>query len=148
MKKFRELREDWRIGKLEKEIFQQEAPSAGSDGGDNLKMEAEGRKWTNKQAAYYKKRREMLDYDSFQEFVSSVSSGQPRQQRLDPGLAYRQELLKRLEIEFNFAPMKILEQIFQRLTENLAKDEQRHKFFTSPIKLYPKYCKRIFCYLY
>ena len=59
MKKFRELREDWRIGKLEKDIFQKD--------GVSLKTSEESM-WTNRQAEYHKKRKEMLDYGSFEEF--------------------------------------------------------------------------------
>ena len=76
MKKFRELREDWRIGKLEKDIFQGEATSAAVKDGVSIETseEQDASMWTNRQAEYHKKRKEMLDYDSFEEFVSAVSS--------------------------------------------------------------------------
>jgi hypothetical protein len=136
MKKFRELREDWRIGKLEKEIFQREATSAESDyKGVNMETseDRDACKWTNRQAEYHKKRKEMLDYDSFEEFVSSVSSRQPSPERLVPRLTYREELLRRLEIEFNLTPTQTLKQIFQRLAkQNLVEDCERFCF--SPIE--------------
>ena len=55
MKKFRELREDWRIGKLEKEIFQREATSTESDyKGVNIETseDRDASVWTNRQAEY------------------------------------------------------------------------------------------------
>ena len=61
MKRFRELGEDWRIGKLERDIFQQE--------GASMKTSDDSR-WTNKQGEYHKKREEMLDYGSFPGAVS------------------------------------------------------------------------------
>ena len=103
MKKFRELREDWRVGKLEREIFHQECGSMKT---------FDDSKWTNKQEEYHKKREEMLDYDSFEEFVSTVSSRQPSQ---EPRSTYRDQLLNRLEIEFNSMPMRTLKNICQRL---------------------------------
>lgn len=65
MKQYRELREDWRMGKLERDIFKQD--------GASLKT-FDDSKWTNRQEEYHKKREEMLDYDSFEEFVSTVST--------------------------------------------------------------------------
>ena len=67
IKKFRELREEWKIGKLEQDILQE----------GELELEDTQRwKWTRKQAQYHRKRKEMLAYDSFEDFVSSMSSGQ------------------------------------------------------------------------
>ena len=59
MKKFRELREDWRIGKLEKDIFQGEATSATVKDGVSRETSEESM-WTNRQAEYHKKRKKCL----------------------------------------------------------------------------------------
>ena len=62
---------------MEKEIFQEGGRSKISDFEGELEMEDTQRwKWTRKQAQYHRKRKEMLAYDSFEDFVSSMSSGQ------------------------------------------------------------------------
>ena len=127
MKRFRELREDWRIGKLEKDIFQQEC--AGMKIFDDSK-------WTNKQEEYHKKREEMLDYDSFEEFVSTVFSKQPSQESQS---TYRDQLLNRLEIEFDSMTKRTLKKIYQRLAtqvvyQRLMEGVDCEQFCFSPIQ--------------
>jgi len=82
----------------------------------------------------------MLAYDSFEDFVSSMSSVQQehlydkKQREPEPvTIDLRQEILEKLAHEFGLASRRVLEKFFQRLIDSLIiKDEDRHIFLFSP----------------